>query len=76
MAALLENPINGRFAHFQPEGNFGEGFAVGFEARNLARVARCAWSATDPAPRPRTLQPSNRAFTKPDSLLLCDDSKD
>src|ERR1035441_10161838 len=70
MPALPKNPIDGRFAHFQPESNFGNSFAVGFELPALARVARCAWASTDPSPRSRTLQSRNRPFTEPDALLL------
>jgi len=75
LPALLENPIHGGFAYFQLEGNFGKCLAVRFEAQHLVRVARCAWSASDSAMCPRTLQPSDSAFTKPDALLLRNDGK-
>jgi hypothetical protein len=72
----LKTPVHGRFANFQPESNFGNSFAVGFELPDFARVAGCARSATDPAPCPRTLQPRNSAFTKPDAFLLRNHGKD
>src|ERR1019366_335454 len=75
-AALLENPVHGRSAHFQSERDFGDGLAVVLEPHNFARVAGCVRSATDPATCPRSLQPGNRPLTESDALLFCNHGED
>lgn len=76
MPAVLENPIRRGLAYFQLEGNFGKGLTFGFQAHDFTRIARYAWSATDPSMCPRTLQPRDRTLTEPDTFLLGYNGKD